>query len=41
MNFFKKKTLEEAKEGGKSSGLSKTLGAFDLIRRVENRFPQG
>ena len=31
MNFIKKKTFESVKETGASSGLSKTLGAFDLI----------
>ena len=31
MNFFKRKTFESVKEIGASSGLSKTLGAFDLI----------
>lgn len=31
MSFFKKKSFESVKEIGSSSGLSKTLGAFDLI----------
>jgi APA family basic amino acid/polyamine antiporter len=31
MSFFKKKSFEEVKELGASSGLNKTLSAFDLI----------
>lgn len=31
MNFIKKKTFESVRETGAASGLSKTLGAFDLI----------
>lgn len=31
MNFFKKKSFEAVREAGAVSGLSKTLGAFDLI----------
>lgn len=31
MNFFKKKSFESVREVGAVSGLSKTLGAFDLI----------
>jgi len=31
MNFFQRKTFESVRELGASSGLSKTLGAFDLI----------
>lgn len=31
MNFFKKKSFESVKEVGAASGLSKTLGAFDLV----------
>lgn len=31
MNFFKKKSFESVKESGSTSGLNKTLTAFDLI----------
>ena len=31
MNFLKKKSFESVKEAGNSSGLDKTLSAFDLV----------
>ena len=31
MNFLKKKSFESVREAGSSSGLDKTLSAFDLV----------